>query len=58
MNMMSKKNYEKIAEILKSACTEGLDSFTIMYIEKELLVYFTQDNPRFDSFRFNNAIWE
>ena len=56
--MMTEKNYEKIAKILRNAHAKGLDKSTVDFIEDELMTYFYYDNPAFSAARFNAAIYD
>jgi hypothetical protein len=54
--MMTKKNYEMIAKILK----ENIDNnstcaTTLAVMAYELAIYFKMDNPKFDSMKFATA---
>jgi hypothetical protein len=58
--MLSKKHYIRIAEILKTVKTEHNKKciFTVKALEdleNRLVQYFSEDNPRFDNWRFKRA---
>lgn len=60
---MTKKDYEKMAQIFKSARARGSEPYTIDCLIKELSDVFKSDNPRFNFDKFYeatllNAEWE
>ena len=52
---MSKKDYIAIAAILKQSRDDSYRQ-SVVYVAEQLAVYFKQDNPRFDTDRFINAV--
>ncbi len=52
---MTRKEYIKIAAILRAAHEQYTDHAPIIFIECGLIDMFTADNPRFDAQRFRAA---
>lgn len=55
INMFTKQHYEAIAEIINHVSDNGYGYIDPDTLVKELCVYFKNDNPRFDSYRFKKA---
>ena len=55
---MSKKDYTKIAKVLKTAREKTTDKEVIRHIITELIKVFQQDNIRFDAEKFERAIYD
>ena len=53
---MTRKHYEKVAQILRQQVEQGADRGTVAEIATELVSMFQADNPRFDRGRFLSAI--
>ena len=55
--MMSKKHYERIAEIIRQHC-EDLENSPFLVdnsLPRKLADYFSKENPKFDKSRFLKA---
>jgi hypothetical protein len=53
---VTRKHYEKVAQILRQQVEQGADKATVAEIATELVSMFRADNPRFDRDRFFSAI--
>jgi hypothetical protein len=53
---VTRKHYEKVAQILRQQVEQGADKATVAEIATELVSMFRADNPRFCRDRFFSAI--
>ncbi len=53
--MMTRKDYEKIAQVMSEVIHDNVDSSTWMGTVNSLAHMLKQDNPNFDKHKFRNA---
>ena len=53
---MTKKDYIKIARVLKNYNDENMDVIGLSRLIHDFAVVLAKDNPKFDFYKFNNFI--